>query len=134
MKRIEYIFYKDWKYKVISLFIALILWAIVNLGNRTDITIEREVQLINMKGDYTYVVRPSTVKIKLNLIERLNKVGVISEVKAFVDVKNIKEGTNRAEVEVYVPFSPFISVESVDPPVVEIAFSKRKNYRIRMNQ
>ncbi len=134
MKRIEYIFYKDWKYKIISLFIAVILWAIVNLGNRTDITIEREVKVINMKGDYSYVVRPSKVKIKLNLIERLNKASVISEIRAFVDARKIKEGNKRAEVEVYVPFSPFIRVDSVDPPFVEINFSRRTNYRIRMNQ
>ncbi len=134
MKRIEYIFYKDWKYKIISLFIALILWAIVNLGNRTDITIERDVKVVNVKGEYTYVVKPSRVKIKLNLIERLNKAGVISEVRAFVDAKKIREENQRAEVEVYVPFSPFIRVDSVDPPFVEINFSKRTNYRIRMNR
>jgi len=134
MRWIEYFLYRDWRYKLIAIFIAVILWAIVNLGNRIDVTIERKVEIINTKGEYSYTVNPSKVRIKLNLIERLNKSSVLSEVRAFVDAEKLKEGSSRAEVKVYTPFSPFISVDSIDPPYVELILSKRKNYRIRKNR
>ncbi len=136
MKKFEYILYKDWKYKLIALGAAITLWAIVNFGNRVHVTIERQIRVINAKSNYSYEIRPAKVKIKLTLIERLNRASIFSEIVAFVNVKNMEIGRSNAEVEVYIPLRPFISVKYIEPPRVEVYITpnRKRSYHTHKNQ
>ncbi len=136
MKKLEHLLYKDWKYKIIALITAITLWAIVNFGNRVQVTIERKIQVTNASSEFSYILRPEKVKIKLKLIERLNRSSIFANIIAYVNVKGFKEGKTTAEVEVYTPLKPFISVQYIEPPRVEVFIipNKRKNSRNRRSQ
>ena len=136
MRRFEHLIYRDWKYKIVALITAVTLWAVVNLGTRVQVTIEKNVNIVNARNGFSYKIEPRKVKITLKLIERLNRAGVLSEITAYVDVKDMKEGFSDAEVEVYTPLRPFISVQYIDPSKVKVRIisNRKKSYRNHMSQ
>ncbi len=126
MRLLRNIFVKDWRYKLIALVVSVTLWGVVNFGNRTTITVSRYVEVRNGIQGMSYTVRPDRVEITVYVVERLILSRFIGEVRAYVDVSELKSpGVYRVRVRTETAVPWFIHPASVEPPAVRVEVIRR---------
>ena len=126
MRLLNILFVRDWKYKLIALLVSITLWGVVNFGVRTTLTVSRYVEVEGESPEYTYRVDPDRVEITLYVVERLILSEIIDEMRAFVDVSNLKRpGVYRVKVRTDTLIPWLIHPTSVDPPEVKVTVIRR---------
>jgi len=99
----DMIFSNFW-YKLISIFVAFLLWLNINSTTKAKFQFYSYVDVINIKDNFVIEkVKPErvsiTVREKKTFIKDIN----ISQIQVYVDASNIKEGRNQLKVKVVAP-------------------------------
>ncbi|GAB6072248.1 hypothetical protein JCM14244_06250 [Venenivibrio stagnispumantis] len=99
----DMIFSNFW-YKLISIFVAFLLWLNINSTTKAKFQFYSYVDVINIKDNFVIEkVKPErvsiTVREKKTFIKDIN----ISQIQVYVDASNIKEGRNQLKVKVIAP-------------------------------
>ncbi len=125
MRLLRKLFLEDLELKVLSVFLAIVLWLWVNLGNTVPFLISKEVALLNERPDYAYRVEPKRLKIKLGVPQGMNVNNVAEEIKAYVDVKGLGPGEYVLQVKIDTKFGLLLRVDEIEPSYVKV-FVKEK--------
>ncbi len=124
MKGLKSILIKDWQYKLFALLMGLSLWVVLNIGQRVPMSVERSIEVINQSEGYEYRLERKKVKIRLEVMERLVSEEMVDRVKAYVDVRGLKEGEYVLNVEIGDLPKFLISVDKVEPEYVKVRVIK----------
>jgi YbbR domain-containing protein len=124
LKGLKSILIKDWQYKLFALLMGLSLWVVLNIGQRVPMSVERSIEVINQSEGYEYRLERKKVKIRLEVMERLVSEEMVDRVKAYVDVRGLKEGEYVLNVEIGDLPKFLISVDKVEPEYVKVRVIK----------
>ena len=125
MKLLKSLFLEDWRLKLLSIVIALFLWAWVRVSDTAPFIVSKEIQVINGNPEYTYKLDAKRVRIKLSLPQRTKLNDVAEDIRAFVDVKGLGEGEYVSEVKVETRFKLFARIEELEPEYVKVFIVKK---------
>ncbi len=103
---------------------GLSLWVVLNIGQRVPMSVERSIEVINQSEGYEYRLERKKVKIRLEVMERLVSEEMVDRVKAYVDVRGLKEGEYVLNVEIGDLPKFLISVDKVEPEYVKVRVIK----------
>ena len=117
--------WENWKDGLLALFLGFSLWAVVNLGVRVPVFVERSIEIINEDPSYAYKLDRKRVKIKLLVIERLNINESLEGVRAVVDVRGLGEGEYVLKVSVITPLKFLVYPSDVEPQSVKVYVKKK---------
>ncbi|NPB06727.1 MAG: hypothetical protein GXO03_03865 [Aquificae bacterium] len=112
------------KYLLLAFAVALSLWVAYNFGSRERVEAVRFVELLNADERYAYELKPPFVEISLLVARKFVRSPLLERVRAFVNVKGLKEGTYLLKVVVHSPLPFLISPTGVNPPRVRVVIKK----------
>jgi len=124
LRRLRELFFKDWHFKLLALFMSISLWFLLTFGQRVSVVVDRHVQIENPDPHYEYRLDRKKVRIKLNIVERLVNEEELEKVSAFVDVRGLQEGEYLLKVQVSTPLKFVISTEKVEPEHIKVKVIK----------
>ena len=125
MRKFESSLLKDLQYVSISLIMAVLLWGVVNLGNKSTIVISTHVELKGAKEDFFYIIEPRVVDIRLTVVERLLSSDRLDRIEAYIDVSRLdKPGSYMVKVSVKNTIPIIMQPIGVNPSWVEVLVEK----------
>ncbi|MEN3028418.1 MAG: hypothetical protein ABDH29_04225 [Aquificaceae bacterium] len=118
------LFIHDWHYKLLSLVMGLVLWFVLNMGERVPLGIERQIEMVDQEKGYEYRLEKRRVKIRLRVMERLVSEETLEKITASVSLRGLKEGEYTLKVEVKNLPRFLVSVERTEPDYVKVKVIK----------
>ena len=115
----------NWAYKLLALFLAFSLWAVVNFGSRTAVTLSKFVEIRGDSPEFIYKVYPERVEITVYMAERLLTSSITDHIKTYVDVSTLtKPGVYKRRVEVETDISLLLKPAAIEPKEVRVEVIK----------
>ncbi len=125
MKRIIKIFFSNLPLKVLSLLVAFLLWLNITSMQRTRIEFYVPVEIRNVPENMVITkIKPDKVLVVIEGYKSSISNIDVSEIKAFVDGKNLKIGNNVLKVKITPPKNT--KIISVKPKTIIVKVSKTK--------
>ncbi|NPA16900.1 YbbR-like domain-containing protein [Persephonella sp.] len=126
MKRIKEIILNNIHLKILSLLVAFLLWLNITSTQKTRLEFYADVKVLNKPQNVRIVkVEPEKVLIIIEGVRtKLNQVN-ISNIRVYVDGRNIKEGKNTLKVFVKPSKTENFSVIQVKPEKIYIYASPK---------
>lgn len=114
----------DWHYKLLSLVMGVVLWFVLNMGERVPLGVERQIEMVDQEKGYEYRLERKRVKIKLRVMERFVHEETLEKITASVSLRGLKEGEHTLKVEVKNVPKFLVSVERTEPEYVKVRVIK----------
>ncbi|MCS6997875.1 MAG: hypothetical protein NZL86_00575 [Aquificaceae bacterium] len=114
----------DWHYKLLSLVMGVVLWFVLNMGERVPLGVERQIEMVDQEKGYEYRLERKRVKIRLRVMERFVHEETLEKITASVSLRGLKEGEHILKVEVKNVPKFLVSVERTEPEYVKVRVIK----------
>ncbi|MCX7989024.1 MAG: hypothetical protein N2648_00055 [Aquificaceae bacterium] len=114
----------DWHYKLLSLVMGVVLWFVLNMGERVPLGVERQIEMVDQEKGYEYRLERKRVKIRLRVMERFVHEETLEKITASVSLRGLKEGEHTLKVEVKNVPKFLVSVERTEPEYVKVRVIK----------
>ncbi|MCS7195789.1 MAG: hypothetical protein NZ827_00775 [Aquificaceae bacterium] len=114
----------DWHYKLLSLVMGVVLWFLLNMGERVPLGVERQIEMVDQEKGYEYRLERKRVKIRLRVMERFVHEETLEKITASVSLRGLKEGEHTLKVEVKNVPKFLVSVERTEPEYVKVRVIK----------
>lgn len=124
MRVLKDLLLKDPLLKLISLLAGFLLWALLNIAQRAQTTLEKRVELIGMRQGLNYQLNSKSVNLKLAIASGIDSKKLLKELKAFVDVSGLSEGEYNLKVEVKGTTPILVKVIKIEPEFVKVRVIK----------
>ncbi|MDW8236910.1 MAG: hypothetical protein RMJ32_00710 [Aquificaceae bacterium] len=124
MKVFKDILLKEPLLKLVSLLAGFLLWALVNIAQRVQTTLEKQIELIGTNKELSYRLNPKNATIKLGIASGIDSKRLLKELKTFVDVSGLSEGEYNLRVEVRGTTPILVKVIGIEPEFVKVKVIK----------
>lgn len=122
--KLKEIFFDDWHLKAMALLMGTTLWFVLKFGEKSPLSVERNIEIINQEKGYEYRLEKRRAKVRLRLMERVVSEEMIERLAPYVDVKGLREGDHLLRVGIKNVSRFLVSVEKVEPEYVRVRVLK----------
>ncbi len=123
-KKLKLTVFNNLHLKLLSLFVAFLLWLNVASFSKTKYQIHSYVDIVNLPENLE-IVKIKPEKVNIILEGRKNNINSkLTDIAVYVDGKKLKVGRNKVSVNVFVPTKD-LTLISVEPESV-IIFTRKK--------
>lgn len=123
-KKLKLTVFNNLHLKLLSLFVAFLLWLNVASFSKTKYQIHSYVDIVNLPENLE-IVKIKPEKVNIILEGRKNNINSkLTDIAVYVDGKKLKVGRNKVSVNVFVPTED-LTLISVEPESV-IIFTRKK--------
>ncbi len=126
MKFLKSIIFSNFHLKLLSLFVAFLMWLNVTSQKKTHLEVFSYIDIINLRKELEIeAIEPERVKVILEGTSRNIEKFDISKIHVFVDGSQIKEGENVLPVKVAIEGVQNIKIVSIVPDKVTVYTRKK---------
>ena len=126
IKKLKLVIFNNFHLKILSFFVALLMWLNISSYSNTKFQIHGYVDVINIPPDIEVRnVKPEKVSIVLEGRKNITYQAELTDISIYVDGKKLKEGKNVLPVQVLLP-SEKIKLVSIKPESV-IIYARKIN-------